>query len=226
MWESLGPVLLGAMGVFLVAMLIGSYLGYRYVRKTLRDIGRSWELMRTPEGQKVARLAREIRSGAKRLRVGLLPAHNDRQEAQELQQMLRRFVDRELPESMDRVISLVVLGGSQEERALTQRMSKQQESRAHIKESEAEIRLSREMAVTRQLLEQTQQANRGLSRVTAGLAETARVLRSLEVELAALGAVRTQGQDALRKRFSETAEELRHFREAYLELSAPDEGNG
>ena len=220
--EGLGSaLLLGIVAAMIGAGIVG-LIAVRNFRKKWRNFQRDWTLRRLPDGKKAARLAREIRAGARRLRTGLLPAHQDQQEAQELRRMLGRFVDRELPESLDRIISLVSLGGAEKENTLVRRLERQQSTWGEAREGQPRDRLAREVAVTQQLLEQTRQANRSLSRVNAGLAETARALRSLEVEMAALGAVRSV-DDQLPARMAETAEDLRHFREAYLAL-APGSG--
>ena len=218
--EGLGAALLIGLALAGMGSAIALFIGVRSLQRRWQDWKRDFSLRAQPDGQKAARLAREIRAGANRLRKGLLPAHQDRREAQELQKMLARFIERELPESLDRIISLVALGGGQKEKTLVRRLERQQNTWSSTSEGQPQQTLAREMAVTRQLLDQTRQANRSLVRVTAGLAETARALRTLEVELAALGAVRASERD-LSAHMAETAEDLRHFREAYLSLEAP-----
>ena len=220
MAEGLSTALLIGLAVAGVSGAVGLLLGVRALQRQWRNLRRDWTLRARPEGQKAARLARDIRAGARRLRVGLLPSHQDKREAQELQRMLVRFIERELPESLDRIISLVALGGTQHEQALLRRLERQEKSWGDADEGPPRQRLAREKAMTQQLLEQTRQANRSLARVTAGLAETARVLRTLEVELAALGAVRAADSN-LPAHMAETAEDLRRFREAYLSLESP-----
>ena len=69
---------------------------------------------------------------------------------------------------------------------------------------------------SRQKLAQVNHSNEACAQLLKGLEEAVLALRTLELEIASLGATRSQALSQLRDQLSEMAEDLHHQRKAHL----------
>ncbi len=212
--------LAAAAGALLLRLLLRLLLGFLLgaaLRKG-REAVMDFPLLRSRDGRRALRLAREIRRGSRRLRRILGSAGSEGRENRALLELLERFARKDLPDALAQAHSFVATGGAGAAAALEKLLARQEQAWAETADGERRNRLEREIAETRQRLLQARQSNDQRAALLKGLEEAALALRTLELEMASLGAARSSALGDLRDRLNETAEGLHHQREVHEEL--------
>jgi len=215
--------------VFLVvaaALVLGAaglmaLLALRVARRGWRSLVGDLPLWRTRDGRQALRLAREIRRGSRRLRRILLTMEAEAREHAGLLGLVERFTRRQLPETLAQLQTFIETGGARRTAALARTLAGQEREWAEAGEAERRKTMERAIAGTRQRLLQARHADAERSRLLDGLQEAALALRTLEVELASLGATRSEAIRDLRTQLGDVADGLRHQRQAHAELQDP-----
>lgn len=181
-------------------------------------IGRNTHLLFSRDGRTGLRLARELRQSAGRVRrlVGL--PGQDQRESQALLRMLDKFIDKELPEALAQAHTFIQTGGTSAARKQERALAAEEAQWTQSADGPAREALQKQIAATRQRLAQTRHANESREQLLKGLAEAALALRTLEMEMASLGATRSQALHNLRDHLSEMAEGLHHQRRAHIAM--------
>ncbi|MCZ6556640.1 MAG: hypothetical protein O7A69_02555 [SAR324 cluster bacterium] len=186
------------------------------VRRLREDLTRGFSLLYTRDGRRGLRLAREIRRGSDRVRRILLSAGGEAREHESLRQLLDKFVHLELPDTLAQAQTFIETGGAAPAKRLSRQLQRQEAAWTETADGSAREALQKDIAATRQKLAQVNHSNEACAQLLKGLEEAVLALRTLELEIASLGATRSQALSQLRDHLSEMAEELHHQREAHL----------
>ena len=216
-------------GIIATALLMPAIIGLLLVRRMARYFGRgilqSWRqiardshLLLSRDGRRSLKLAKEIRRGCSRVRRMLTNGGEDQRENEALRRVLDRFVQKELPQILAQAHTFIATGGAAAARKLKRRLATEEAHWANASEQATREALQKNIAAIRQRLAQTQHANESREQLLKGLEEAALALRTLEMEMASLGATRSQALRNVRDHLSELAEGLHHQRRAHASM--------
>jgi hypothetical protein len=211
--------------VVLVGLAVVAGAAFFLLLLALRVARSGWQqavgdlpLLLSGDGRRALQLAREIRRGSKRLRRMLLTMEEDAREHPELPGVLERFVRRQLPEALAQIHSFIETGGTRPASALERLLAKQERTWAEAADDRAREQMERAIAETRQRLLQVRQSNTQRAHLLHSLEEAALALRTLELEMASLGATRSQAMSDLRDQLADVAEGLHHQQQVHAEF--------
>lgn len=221
-WGMLASLLL--MPAVIMLMLLR-----RVTRAIARGLAHSWNrfardyhLLFSRDGRAGLRLARELRRSSGRVQRLVGQSAGDAQENQALRRLLDKFIEYDLPEALAQAHTFIATGGWGAARKLERVLAAEEAQWAQSDDAVAREGLQKQIATTRQRLAQIRHANESRVQLLKGLEEAALSLRTLEMEMASLGATRSQALRNLRDQLGEMAEGLHHQRRAHLSMQ--DEG--
>lgn len=217
-WGALAAVLV--MPAALALLVLRRMTGFfgRGLLDSWRQFKRDYHLLFSEDGRKALRLARELRRSCGRVRGLVGPAGGDAQENRALLSLLGKFTRKDLPEALVQAHTFIETGGRRAARKLEGLLAEEEARWARSAESARREELQKRIATTRQRLAQTRHANESLEQLLKGLDEAALALRTLEMEMASLGATRSQALRHLRDQLGDMAEGLHHQRRAHLSM--------
>ncbi len=188
----------------------------RGIAHTWSDISRNYHLLFSGDGRLALRLAREIRRGGTRVRRMLDGGGEDERENEALLRLLEKFIGKDLPDTLAQAHTFIETGGAARARNLARLLARQEAEWTDSGEPARREELQKEIAATRQRLAQTRHAEESRAKLLKDLEEAALALRTLEMEMASLGATRSQALGELRNHLTEMAEGLHQQRQAHL----------
>lgn len=212
---SLGLLLVPA-GMALLVLLRGYRAVSRGVQRLRGGFARDLHLLYSRDGRRGLALAREIRRGSRRLRGLLLDGEEAAGENRALLRLLDKFIGKDLPDTLAQAQTFIATGGAALSRKLESRLARQEARWAEAGDAAAREALQQEIAATRQQLAQTRHSNEARAQLLKGLEEAVLALRTLELEMASLGATRSQALAELREQLTDMAEGLHHQRQVHL----------
>lgn len=212
---SLGLLLVPA-GMALLVLLRGYRAVSRGVQRLRGGFARDLHLLYSRDGRRGLALAREIRRGSRRLRGLLLDGEEAAGENRALLRLLDKFIGKDLPDTLAQAQTFIATGGAALFRKLESRLARQEARWAEAGDAAAREALQQEIAATRQQLAQTRHSNEARAQLLKGLEEAVLALRTLELEMASLGATRSQALAELREQLTDMAEGLHHQRQVHL----------
>ncbi len=188
----------------------------RGISRTWSDFSRDCHLLFSGDGRLALRLAREIRRGGGRVRRMLGGGGEDERENAAVLRLLENFIGKDLPDTLAQTHTFIETGGAARARKLARLLARQEAEWTESGEPARREELQKEIAATRQRLAQTRHAEESREKLLKDLEEAALALRTLEMEMASLGATRSQALRELRNHLTEMAEGLHHQRQAHL----------
>lgn len=210
--------LLAAGGGILVSWL--AWRVSRWLRLMVNQGFLHFSLAHTPEGRSLLKVSWEIKMRARRIKETFKHAEmkklvRERSEFSGILTLVEQFLEEELPLAMTRGESYIKSGGHLTKE---QRMLQTQEGYWAQATSDERKMLEKGIARLRENLALTTMANEGRDRVIQSLQGAAGGMKLMELELAQWGEVRKPVVENFKTQMEEATENLRHEKEALLEL--------
>lgn len=217
-WGTLAAMLLMPAAIMLIVLRRVTLSISRGLATSWQGFFRDYHLLFSRDGRTGLRLARELRRSCGRVRRLVAQSAGDARENQALLRLLDKFIDKDLPEALAQAHTFIETGGLGAARKQERVLAAEEAQWAQSNDALAREGLQKQIAATRQRLAQTRHANESREQLLKGLAEAALALRTLEMEMASLGATRSQALRNLRDQLGDMAEGLHNQRQAHLSM--------